>query len=120
VGLPACFRHSAGSRGDCGATCFVNEAGQGGWALSSFSTARPSPRPRVCLSCLCTLLLPAGDNDWWKKYKIHLGEGYPEGVTGSYTEVLAASTLCFVLPGDGFSPRFEDAVHHGWVGWAGG
>jgi hypothetical protein len=34
--------------------------------------------------------------------------------------VLAASTLCFVLPGDGFSPRFEDAVHHGWVGWADG
>lgn len=33
----------------------------------------------------------------------------------TYSQLLASSTFCFVLPGDGFSPRFEDAVQHGWV-----
>ncbi|EFN55367.1 hypothetical protein CHLNCDRAFT_52572 [Chlorella variabilis] len=53
------------------------------------------------------------DKDWWGKFKIWIGEGNPPDMDRTYSQLLASSTFCFVLPGDGFSPRFEDAVQHG-------
>jgi hypothetical protein len=61
-------------------------------------------------------MLPAGDHDWWKTYKIHIGEGNLPGESGSYSELLASSVFCFALMGDGYSSRFDDAIIHGWVG----
>lgn len=56
---------------------------------------------------------PAGDNDWWGRHSIHLGEQNPEGLGLPYSEALASSTFCFALPGDGWSARLEDSVQHG-------
>ena len=53
------------------------------------------------------------DNDWWGKHKIHVGEALPEGETGGYSEMLASSTFCFSLLGEGWTSRFDEAVVHG-------
>lgn len=58
-------------------------------------------------------LAPAGDQDWWGKHRITIGEKMPEGLDLGYSEALASSKFCFVLPGDGWSARLEDAVLHG-------
>ncbi|KAL4428361.1 hypothetical protein ABPG75_002450 [Micractinium tetrahymenae] len=55
------------------------------------------------------------DQDWWGKHRITLGEGMPEDLHMGYSEALASSKFCFVLPGDGWSARLEDAVLHGCV-----
>ena len=64
----------------------------------------------MALACL-----HAGDNDWWGKHKIYIGEHTPPGESSSYSELLASSTFCFAIMGDGFSSRFEDGLLHGWV-----
>ena len=56
---------------------------------------------------------PAGDEGWWEKHGIWVGETNPPGVDASYSELLASSVFCFSLMGDGFSARFDDAVIHG-------
>lgn len=56
---------------------------------------------------------PAGDSDWWGKHRITIGEKAPDDLKLAYSEALASSKFCFVLPGDGFSARLEDAVLHG-------
>ena len=80
-----------------------------------------------------TLLLPLGRtpadrHDWWGKHKITIGEKVPEELKAQvdsfrgeeqYSALLASSTFCFALPGDGWSARLEDAVLHGWVGEGG-
>lgn len=58
----------------------------------------------------------AGDEGWWDKHRIWVGETNPPTVDLSYSQLLASSTFCFSLMGDGFSSRFDDAVVHGWVG----
>ena len=60
-------------------------------------------------------MLPASaaEHDWWGKHKIFLGEDSPPGILLGYSELLASSTFCFALPGDGWSARFEDSVQHG-------
>eukprot|EP00884_Botryococcus_braunii_P008777 jgi/Botrbrau1/17900/Bobra.50_1s0001.1 len=52
-------------------------------------------------------------HDWEHKYKIIIGTGadYP----GNYDEWLMKSKFCLVVPGDGWSPRAEDAILHGCV-----
>lgn len=63
------------------------------------------------------VLLPtAGDNDWWGKHRIHLGDNMPEGLDLGYSDALASSTFCFALPGDGWSARLEDSIQHGCAG----
>ena len=52
-------------------------------------------------------------NDWAAKHKIYIGNG--EMVRGPYSEHLLRSRFCLVLPGDGWSPRAEDAVLHGCI-----
>ena len=77
----------------------------------------PSGRPS-CPACqdACLLLTCAGDEGWWDKHKIWIGESNPPGVQLSYSQLLASSKFCFSLMGDGFSSRFDDAVIHGWAG----
>ncbi|GFR45050.1 hypothetical protein Agub_g6421 [Astrephomene gubernaculifera] len=53
----------------------------------------------------------ATDLDWATKHRIFIAEKYE--LQGSYGEHLARSIFCVVVPGDGFSMRFEDAVLHG-------
>ncbi|EFJ49814.1 acetylglucosaminyltransferase [Volvox carteri f. nagariensis] len=53
----------------------------------------------------------AVDNEWAKKHRIFIGEQFE--IQGSYGEHLSRSLFCAVVPGDGYSPRFEDAVLHG-------
>ncbi len=73
---------------------------------------------RAFLPLNCCLLAapphpPAGDEGWWEKHKIWIGESNPPGVEASYSELLASSVFFFSLMGDGFSSRFDDAVIHG-------
>ncbi|KAG2497881.1 hypothetical protein HYH03_004147 [Edaphochlamys debaryana] len=55
----------------------------------------------------------AHDNDWVTKHSIYIGNG--ETVVGPYSEHMARSKFCLMAPGDGWSPRAEDAVLHGCV-----
>ncbi|PSC76758.1 exostosin-like glycosyltransferase [Micractinium conductrix] len=63
-------------------------------------------------------------HDWWGKHKITIGEKVPEELKAQvdsfrgeeqYSALLASSTFCFALPGDGWSARLEDAVLHGCI-----
>jgi hypothetical protein len=54
------------------------------------------------------------EGKWWENYQIFFGEGTPPGMKDvTYSELLASSTFCLVLMGDGWSARFDDAVVHG-------
>jgi hypothetical protein len=53
------------------------------------------------------------DNDWKKKHAIWYGS-YDE-TPGDYSELLSRSKFCLVIPGDGWSARYEDAATHGCV-----
>ena len=62
----------------------------------------------------------AQKENWWKEYKIWVGNGSsmpPDAPysTYKYSQALASANFCFVLPGDGWSARFEDAVLHGCI-----
>ncbi|EFN56537.1 hypothetical protein CHLNCDRAFT_51514 [Chlorella variabilis] len=50
---------------------------------------------------------------WLEKHKIVMGEH--DVVEGDYSELLASSTFCLVLPGDGWSARMDDAMLHGCI-----
>ncbi|GLI62594.1 hypothetical protein VaNZ11_005131, partial [Volvox africanus] len=52
---------------------------------------------------------------WREKYDIWYGDRKDMNSSFDYSEMLARSTFCFVLPGDGWSPRLEDAVLHGCI-----
>ncbi|PNH07817.1 putative glucuronoxylan glucuronosyltransferase F8H, partial [Tetrabaena socialis] len=55
----------------------------------------------------------AHDGNWAERHKIYIGNS--ETVPGPYSEYLARSKFCLVAPGDGWSPRLEDAMLHGCV-----
>ncbi|GFR52399.1 hypothetical protein Agub_g14911 [Astrephomene gubernaculifera] len=55
----------------------------------------------------------AHDGDWATKHRIYIGTG--ETLPGDYSEHLSRSKFCLVAPGDGWSPRAEDAILHGCV-----
>ncbi|KAG2424765.1 hypothetical protein HXX76_014189 [Chlamydomonas incerta] len=50
---------------------------------------------------------------WKDKYNVLFGD--TRHVHGDYSSLLARSVFCFVLPGDGWSPRLEDAILHGCI-----
>jgi len=55
------------------------------------------------------------DSHWWDRHRIYVGEAkdVPQELGGdSYSQLLARSTYCFVLMGEGFTTRFDDAVAH--------
>ena len=55
------------------------------------------------------------ENDWWNKYQIFVGEkaDLPVDISNlSYSQLLARATFCFVMMGEGWSSRFEEAVAH--------
>lgn len=45
----------------------------------------------------------------------HQRYGDARDVPGDYSVLLSRARYCLVLPGDGWSPRMEDAVTHGCV-----
>ncbi|GLI60030.1 hypothetical protein VaNZ11_002095 [Volvox africanus] len=53
------------------------------------------------------------DEDWRANYNVMIGDG--GDIPGDYSEHLASSKFCLVVPGDGWSPRLEDAVLHGCI-----
>jgi hypothetical protein len=59
------------------------------------------------------------ENKWWSKYRIWIGQRMPtddkEVKNLDYGEALSSSIFCFVLPGDGWSGRFEDSIMHGCI-----
>ncbi|KAG2501893.1 hypothetical protein HYH03_000391 [Edaphochlamys debaryana] len=55
----------------------------------------------------------AVEHKWFDKHRIVIGTG--EHVRGDYSQLLARSKFCLVAPGDGWSPRAEDAILHGCV-----
>lgn len=56
------------------------------------------------------------ENDWWGKHRVWIGSKEPpERDEESYGSLLASSIFCFVLPGDGWSSRFEDSIVHGCI-----
>lgn len=72
--------------------------------------------PRFSRGTRAKLAKLAKDGSWWEEHRIHFAEGSPTGddVKGmSYSDLLASSTFCMVVMGDGFTARFEDAVVHG-------
>ncbi|GLC75556.1 hypothetical protein PLESTF_001656500 [Pleodorina starrii] len=52
---------------------------------------------------------------WKEEHRIWYGDRKDMGSNSDYSALLARSTFCFVLPGDGWSPRMEDAVLHGCI-----
>ncbi|PNW76519.1 hypothetical protein CHLRE_11g467660v5 [Chlamydomonas reinhardtii] len=48
---------------------------------------------------------------WIAEHRIFIGEKYE--LVGDYSDHLARSVFCAVVPGDGYAMRFEDAVLHG-------
>lgn len=50
---------------------------------------------------------------WMEKHKIAVGE--QDAIEGSYSELLASSVFCLVVPGDGWSARMDDAMLHGCI-----
>lgn len=46
---------------------------------------------------------------------LHIHTRRPEDLPGDYSELLAASIFCLVLPGDGWSARMDDATLHGCI-----
>ncbi|KAL4425253.1 hypothetical protein ABPG75_009269 [Micractinium tetrahymenae] len=55
----------------------------------------------------------AQEGNWREKHSIAVTER--DGVQGDYSELLASSTFCLVLPGDGWSARMDDATLHGCI-----
>jgi Exostosin family len=58
------------------------------------------------------------EQKWWSSYKIWIGQTMPadDKIRNlTYGEALSTSIFCFVLPGDGWSGRFEDAIMHGCI-----
>eukprot|EP00891_Asterochloris_glomerata_P004390 jgi/Astpho2/4390/Aster-00009 len=53
-------------------------------------------------------------HNWQDTYGITIAAG-EEASLGSYSKWLASSKFCLVAPGDGWSPRAEDAVLHGCI-----
>ncbi|GFR49991.1 hypothetical protein Agub_g12137 [Astrephomene gubernaculifera] len=60
-----------------------------------------------------TLYNMSREGNWREKYNVWFGD--TRNVPGDYSELLAKSVFCLVLPGDGWSPRLEDAVLHGCI-----
>ncbi|KXZ50749.1 hypothetical protein GPECTOR_15g434 [Gonium pectorale] len=54
------------------------------------------------------------EGHWKEAHGVWFGQREDIG-SGDYSAFLARSTFCFVLPGDGWSPRLEDAVLHGCI-----
>ncbi|BDA44351.1 probable glucuronosyltransferase [Coccomyxa sp. Obi] len=55
----------------------------------------------------------AQEQKWAARHSILIGAR--EDIPGDYSELLSRAKFCLVAPGDGFSPRAEDAVLHGCV-----
>jgi hypothetical protein len=67
-------------------------------------------RPR--LAALCTA------HNWWPRHRVWINETAPpdaELAGLGYSDLLARSVFCLVLPGDGWSARMVDAMVHGCV-----
>ncbi|PNH05223.1 putative glucuronosyltransferase [Tetrabaena socialis] len=61
-----------------------------------------------------TLYKVSKAEDWKAKHGIWFGQRADVG-TEDYSGLLARSNFCFVLPGDGYSPRLEDSILHGCI-----
>jgi hypothetical protein len=61
------------------------------------------------------ILKKATEDGWGDKYRIRVGAKDDASMPGSYSEGLARSVFCLVLPGDGWSSRAEDAAAHGCI-----
>lgn len=110
--------HAARAAGTCPAPCtLVPARGQRPHGFLSicfqFSALILFKQNSPCQTLAPLVPGPAGDQDWWGKHRITIGEKMPEGLTLGYSAALASSKFCFVLPGDGWSARLEDAVLHG-------
>ncbi|KAL4437781.1 hypothetical protein ABPG77_005693 [Micractinium sp. CCAP 211/92] len=53
------------------------------------------------------------EQGWRERYGILVGE--VSDIPGRYSELLASSLFCLVLPGDGWTARMEDATLHGCI-----
>ncbi|KAL6761490.1 exostosin-like glycosyltransferase [Haematococcus lacustris] len=52
-------------------------------------------------------------NNWRAKYNVWFGQH--DETPGEYTHLLSRSKFCLVIPGDGWSARYEDSALHGCV-----
>lgn len=64
--------------------------------------------------CIRQRLLNISREQNWTQARAFYGDSLPE-LEGGYSELLQRSQFCLVLPGDGWSPRMEDAMLHGCV-----
>ncbi|KAI3425325.1 hypothetical protein D9Q98_009089 [Chlorella vulgaris] len=60
-----------------------------------------------------SLAKAAEKGGWLEKHKIVMGEY--DLMPGDYSELLASSVFCLVLPGDGWTARMDDATLHGCI-----
>jgi hypothetical protein len=56
------------------------------------------------------------NENWTQKYNVWYGrKDNSNGQSQHYSTMLMRSVFCLVLPGDGWSARFEDSVLHGCI-----
>ncbi|KAL4443960.1 hypothetical protein ABPG75_011697 [Micractinium tetrahymenae] len=69
--------------------------------------------PRYSRGLRQRLYTAAREQGWRERHAILIGEA--SEVPGRYSQLLASSTFCLVLPGDGWTARIEDATLHGCI-----
>ncbi|KAK9909083.1 hypothetical protein WJX75_006916 [Coccomyxa subellipsoidea] len=70
-------------------------------------------RPNYSRGIRQRLYALAKERQWRERHQIWIGT--KEDILGGYPELLSSSMFCLVVPGDGWSPRAEDAMLHGCV-----
>ncbi|GAX81627.1 hypothetical protein CEUSTIGMA_g9055.t1 [Chlamydomonas eustigma] len=53
------------------------------------------------------------ERGWRQQYNVYIG--ITDEYRGDYSQQLARSTFCLVVPGDGYSARYVDAILHGCI-----
>lgn len=77
---------------------------------------RPDTRKKYSRNIRQTLNSLCMEENWWDKHRIWINDTMPPSYEQEkYSAALAKSKFCFVLPGDGWSARFEDAILNGCI-----
>lgn len=75
-----------------------------------------APHDPRCLYSRCIrqrLMKLSKEHNWRDKHKVLLGES--NDLPGLYSDYLKKAIFCAVIPGDGWSARYEDSILHGCI-----
>jgi hypothetical protein len=68
-------------------------------------------QPQFSLGVRQAIAKAAAAGNWSSQYRVQVEENQ----LGDYSQLLARSVFCFVLQGDGWTARFQDAISHGCI-----